>query len=88
MFLPGAGTWHGRGGSFAEPCEPSTKPPRIFHQEGAAKRALNAWLKGQWHCSRGFDDFHNEYYEETSIEPKPERRAEDMEIVPLSLVEE
>jgi len=84
-YLPEVKGWHGRGGSFAVPTDPRSARPRLFHSPHAAKSYLGSWLKGEYHTSRGQDSFSGEYYEDTSIVPKPDRRREDMEVVPINV---
>ncbi len=100
-YLPRPQRADGRGGSHLEPmdfADRSTMPAgfernmmiRTFTTEGAAKNLLASWLQGAVHCDRGREWSHGgecyEYYEENRLERKPERRAEDMEIVKIHMI--
>lgn len=85
-FLPPPIGRSGKGGSWTEPTE---GPPRLFHKRRNAEIALRAWLKGihkrtveEW---GSMDALEPQYDEGINIEPQPHRKAEDMEIVTLSL---
>lgn len=74
----------GRGFTFDEPIDGCL--PRLFRNRHAAHLALRAWLKGHWVCirTRCYD---GESDEEIRIKPVADRKAEDMEIVELSITE-
>jgi hypothetical protein len=57
----------------------------LFADKGAARRALTWWLKGITSVDRSKDYFTNEYDETWHEEAMPERKAEDMEVVPCLL---
>lgn len=79
-YLPNPRGNRGRGGSHVEPVEPNpVQPPRLFHNKAAAKIALSHWLKGALTVSYFGDD------EDWHLEPKPHRKREDMEVVPVNL---
>ena len=94
-YLPRPQRRDGRGGSHLEPvdfADRSTWPPRYerdmmirtYTTYQAAKNLLTSWLQGAVGCTRGgsWDD-----YEESNYHiPKPHRRAEDMEIVEITIV--
>ncbi len=73
----------GRGKTWVEPIV--GQPPRLFCSERAAKVALTWWLKGITTVARG-RDYDGEYDETWTTEPEPHRKAEDMEVVPITLV--
>lgn len=88
LYLPDR---QGRGYSNDEPTSPAR--PRLFWKLTSARMALRAWLKGRWLCKKsgGYsiaDSFGYEYDEEIKIIPVESRKAEDMEIVVFSLVEQ
>jgi len=70
--------------------EPTTaRAPRIFDTERSAANALAAWLRGR--ATRPCPS-PNQLFEGTVItaplyEPTPYRRAEDMEVVPMRLLD-
>ncbi len=78
----------GRGGSHVEP-GPGPNNARICRSMGSAKAVLGAWLRGKFVASRGMSqsgpDWDSEFYEEITIIPVPERKREDMEIVPIEV---
>lgn len=93
-YLPRPQRRDGRGGSHLEPIDfsdRSTWPAnyskdmqiRSYPMERAAKNLLTSWLQGAVGCHRGgsYDD----YYEENYLIKKPHRRAEDMEIVMITI---
>ena len=51
--------------------------PRIFDSEIKAKRALSAWLRGEYEVN----DYDYGHYRNTLKQPKGQRNVEDMEIV-------
>jgi len=81
--------WCGRGSTAQELATEGTVPPRLFVSARSAKCALKWWLRGA---------FHEEHHRSGSIlgelddyvnlicSPRPERKAEDMEIVPIKLI--
>lgn len=77
------------GYTSTEPCSPEQLPPRLFCTEGGAHKALTWWLKGKVYVSKTFvpsSFLGPEEYEETwSIHEEPERKKEDMEVVPMVL---
>lgn len=87
--LPNYGTRKGRGGwTNDEPVSPSIVPPRLFMQRHHAERALKAWLKGVHYVKikRSHDFFGNEDdREEFHVRPAPERCADDMEVVEVTM---
>ena len=78
-----------RGGyTHTEPCR--NRSPRLFTTERGAKNALWWWLRGivTVRMTSG-DPFNgNEPDEDWRTDAAPGRKAEDMEIVPVSLIEE
>lgn len=74
----------GRGGkTWLEPV--IGLPPRLFCDERAAKVALTWWLRGITTVTRTRD--WDGYYDEAwHTEPEPHRKAEDMEVIPITLV--
>lgn len=92
FYMPQAAGRNGRGGSLQEPADPNhlVTQIRLFHNKQAAMRALSAWLKGEWVTSRGNYHDHwsgaDEYYEETEIVYKLDRKSEDMEVVEVQVI--
>ena len=94
-YLPRPQRRDGRGGSHLEPVDfsdRSTWPVRYakdmqirsYSTERAAKNLLTSWLVGGIGCSRGNDGYDG-YYEDHYVIKKPHRRAEDMEIVQITI---
>ena len=92
-YLPRPQRRDGRGGSHLEPvdfADRSSWPKgydknmqiRSYPEKRAAQNLLTSWLKGAVGCRRGY---HDDYYEENYSIPKPHRRAEDMEIVTITI---
>lgn len=77
-YLPAILAWHGRGGSFVKPTAPDDGQPRLFLTKRAAKNYLTSWLSGETHSSGGEDC-------DIWLVKKPERRREDMEVVPIEV---
>lgn len=81
------------GYTYTEPVKPNESygHPRLFETRGAARRALAWWLKGVTTVnvsitpSTAFGP--EDYDEDWHTEEKPDRKAEDMEIVPVLLME-
>ena len=70
--------------------EPDTQAiPRLFTDAAAAKRALTWWLKGITHVdhSKSIDTWMGpgEYEETWGLDEMPERKLEDMEVLPCLL---
>lgn len=86
LYFPEPDGRNGRGGSFTEANEPGQKA-RIFKTRLGAARFLGAWVRGEYHCGRGYDpghsgnDWSGEYYEEVTIKPVPTRNKDDYEII-------
>lgn len=72
----------GRGYTFSEPSV--DRIPRLFESASAAKRALTWWLKGGTSVLRS-KDYWGEYDETWQHTDIPNRKAEDMEVVPVLL---
>lgn len=94
-YLPRPQRRDGRGGSHLEPVDfsdRSTWPPRYakdmqirsYTTERAAKNLLTSWLQGAVGCYRRGE--YDDYGEENYLIKKPHRRAEDMEIVQITIV--
>ncbi|MCG7629040.1 hypothetical protein MHM88_14610 [Epibacterium sp. MM17-32] len=84
-FLPAPKGRGGRGGSHVEPVPPSeVNPPRLFHSKHAASVALTHWLKGAVTVDYVEYDF-GEVDELWNLDPKPHRKREDMEVVPVKM---
>ena len=75
------------GYTHSEPSE--TAIPRLFTTRGGAQRALTWWLKGITvvrMLAAGFSwDGPNDPEEDWDTKAMPERKAEDMEVVPVLL---
>lgn len=83
-FLPEVGV----GYTHSEPS--TTAVPRLFTTKGGAQRALTWWLKGvHWvtHSTRFDYDYESfwDYDEEWHDKHMPERKPEDMEVIPVLL---
>lgn len=60
-------------------------PPRLFQKEQHAKNALKYWLDGKW-TETSFQHSHTgEYDVDLSFKPQPERQANEMEVVKVSI---
>lgn len=60
-------------------------PPRLFVHSSAAQRALTWWLKGITSVDRFRDSYTLEYDETWRLDEMPERKKENMEVVPVLL---
>lgn len=81
-FMPRGKGRGGRGGTFQSP-EPLSDCTRLFASKAGAARALAWWLDGETSAHWVGDWDGQEHW--TTI-PRPERRAEDMEIVSAEIV--
>jgi len=79
-FLPAIG--HRRGHTHAE--INGDKLPRIFRTRAHATAALKWWLGGAWYESERQDD-DGDYYYDMEVIKRPERIADEMEVVALIL---
>lgn len=63
--------------------------PRLFKKKSHAKCALTAWLAGKfrWRSSTSSWEFSTPDEVELIIDPVPDRKPDDMEIVILTLTE-
>ena len=61
-----------------------SEPPRLFTKKHHAKTALNWWLKGTVEADY---DYYEGDIDGYTINPKLDRRSENMEIVPVKLTE-
>jgi hypothetical protein len=61
-------------------------PPRLFVNETAAKNALRWWLGGVVTVSC-YQNYEGDYDEGWQVTPKPERKAEEMEIIRVEIQE-
>lgn len=88
FFIPQFPKNTSKGGTWLEPTD--KKPPRLFRRKQDAKAALDHWLKGRLaHYRRmpaGPDFIDEGDYDEEYI-PQAHRRAEDMVIVEVTIVE-
>lgn len=95
-YLPRPQRRDGRGGSHLEPIDfsdPSSWPKgydqhmqiRSYRSLRAARYFLTSWLQGGVGCRRGGGGYDDDYYEENYLIKKPHRRAEDMEIVEITI---
>src|SRR5689334_17461024 len=63
--------------------EPSLeKPPRLFEKMGPCKQALTRWLEGEMYEKESSDDGEINI----ALIRRPDRRADDMEIIYIELV--
>lgn len=74
-----------RGYTRDEPTEGCV--PRLFLRKQYAELALRAWLKGEWRETYAAGDWHGMEPAGMEIVPVEGRKAEDMEIVELMIVE-
>ena len=76
-----------KGYTFSEP--DTTSVPRLFTTKGGAKRALTWWLKGETTVKMlgtGWSwDGPDEPEPDWTTKHRPERKEEDMEVVPVLL---
>lgn len=75
-----------KGFTHDEPQDPSKRAPRLFTRVVYARSALREWLKGETtvrYCNDGWDGAGDDEKWETS--PRPDRKAEDMEVVVVRL---
>lgn len=82
-YLPGLSSGLRAGYTHTEPDLHAI--PRLFGNAAAAKRALTWWLKGVTSVDRSRDSFTLEYDETWHEEAMPERKPEDMEVIPALL---
>ena len=84
-FLPS-----GRGHyTSSEPTDGFEIPPRMFTKRSSAAKALNAWKKGSWFLKGidlGYGYYGQEWDEEFSYKPVPERDAIELEVIEVRLV--
>lgn len=84
LYFPDPKGRAGRGGSFTEATD-NGDDARIFRSARSAKIFLKAWVKGEYHCSRGQyqsgPDWDSEYYEDVTIKPVASRNINDYEII-------
>lgn len=60
--------------------------PRLFTSAGAAKCALTWWLRGEHHMSWHRDpEWGHKEIDGLECEERPERKTEDMEVIPMEL---
>lgn len=84
-YLPVPHGRGGRGGShertivFPHP----DRNPRMWPSQRGAKICLAVWLKGKVVCNRGGSD--DDWWEDNELIPQPQRKAEEMEIVPITI---
>jgi hypothetical protein len=76
---PAAGITH------SKPEDPDKVRPRAFTGQMAAQGALNAWLAGRFYTRPGTPNTGHFVDECIDIVPVPERKADEMEIVPCEL---
>ena len=78
----------GRGGSFTEATD-NGDDARIFRSARSAKIFLRAWVKGEYHCSRGGGwtyDGDYDYEEDVTIKPISSRNLNDYEIIEKEII--
>lgn len=66
------------------------KEPRFFISEICAKRALGAWLKGEWKQQTSRSGIYGDEVDVYTVLPDnapADRKPEDMEVVPFRLTE-
>lgn len=65
--------------------------PRLFPTKHSAQSALTQWLRGRWQNTISMESEGWEYpsypVQELEVEPVPSRKAEEMEIVTMSISE-
>ena len=80
-----------RGHSHSEPLPLDKAVPRLHRTVRTAKVALWYWLRGAWVEEWGNSDWESgggREYEGNVAVKKPERKREEMEIVPMHVLEE
>lgn len=88
-LLPAPRGRMGRGGSHTEPVHFNGSKetfPRFFPTAKNAKNCLAAWLHGKvvaYRYSSGPHDY--DYDEDIDVIPQPNRRKEDMEVIPVTI---
>lgn len=88
LYFPDPKGRAGRGGSFTEATDKGDDA-RIFRSARSAKIFLRAWVKGEYHCSRGgYQSYDGEYdYEEdVTIKPVATRNLIDYEIIEKEII--
>lgn len=83
FFMPKLPKGSTKGGTWLEPA--ADVVPRLFSTERAAVNALRWWLAGKVRVVHGFYDEAGDGDWQTV--PAPHRKADDMEIVEVQLVE-
>lgn len=71
--------------------EPSKAPdralaPRMFTRQVAARSALTNWLQGAWVAELSPTAHSDPEVVGIAAEPRPERVAEDMEVIPVQVL--
>lgn len=92
FYLPEPTGRQGRGSSHTEPTDPKEARPNLFPSELSARRCLIQWLRGKHtaYMNSEYDDMggHLFYYQDgTEVQPQTHRKAEDMEIVEIQLLD-
>jgi hypothetical protein len=59
--------------------------PRLFTRESAARTALGYWLSGAWIAETTLPSVEDPEVVGITSVPRPTRRAEDMEVIPVYL---
>ena len=85
-YLPAPRGRDGRNGTHVEVDDPGT--PRLFPSRIAAAAALRWWLGGKIHVGQyAARNEREDGRKDWTVQPTPHRRAGDMQIVRVSLVE-
>jgi len=84
-FLPQARYARRGGFTHDEPVPATERPPRLFSLARHAKCALTNWLPGSTEVITTYS-YDGEPDFDFKTTPKPDRKIEDMEVVPAKLV--
>lgn len=87
LCLPARLTSPGQHWTHWEPGSPDSArlAPRLFTRESAARSALVYWLQGAWIAETTLPTVEDPEVVGITAAPRPGRRAEDMEVVPVYL---
>lgn len=90
-YMPEPTGRRGRGGSHVNP-DPDSNKARLFMSERSAKIYVTTYCMGKVTQTAGYspghpgNDWEADYWDERHIEPQPDRKREDYEIIKLEIV--